>query len=467
MWVVQASVEYRGRWWIEEGGKSWPGVFTFSYERGGRLELEAEYADFPELASSEELPLFFGQTVSGVAITLLGSVQVRVASHSPGGVEVGFDVRYALVGAFFESLDEVAFDRIDFRLTGLDEWAGISGFEVDWAPERTSVSFEAPEPVEFGSGDGFTVRLDFSGGGLSMANPLLAVSLRQSTRASIRCEEPLLLDTLVEQIHEVRNFICFVQRRRSDLFEVKTLIQVDVRREAESVEKQPAIIEILYRTDASSERPSPPQRDAMLFRLEDGAGEAERRPLTRWLTQHDLLGPVYDLYLLGLYAPRTHREFVYLSLTEGLEALHSRKFPDYDLPTAEHRKRMQAILETAPAEWRDWLDERLGHANKASFRQGLKELVLRLPPTLAQRIGDPDAFTQRVGWTRNYLTHWTPELEKRAAKGEALVRLMIALRLVLEALLLLEIGFTHDEIERLYEHNPSIRRDLSYAFDIS
>jgi hypothetical protein len=42
---------------------------------------------------------------------------------------------------------------------------------------------------------------------------------------------------------------------------------------------------------------------------------------------------------------------------------------------------------------------------------------------------------------------------------------MWALRLVLEALLLLEIGFTHDDIERLYEDNPSIRRDLSYAFE--
>ena len=72
-----------------------------------------------------------------------------------------------------------------------------------------------------------------------------------------------------------------------------------------------------------------------------------------------------------------------------------------------------------------------------------------------------------MAWTRNYLTHWTPELENRAAKGEALVRLMFALRLVLEALLLLEVGFTHDEIERLHNDNFAIRRDLDYAFDVT
>jgi hypothetical protein len=126
---------------------------------------------------------------------------------------------------------------------------------------------------------------------------------------------------------------------------------------------------------------------------------------------------------------------------------------------------MKAILAAAPLEWTNWLEEKLAHANKATFRTGLKELVLTLPPTLARDVGDPDGFTQLVSWTRNYLTHWTPALEEKAAKGVDLVRLVVALRLVLEALLLLEIGFTHAEIELLYEDNYAIKRDLRFAFD--
>jgi hypothetical protein len=463
---VQPRVQYRGQWWIEPGGKRWPGVFAFSNEEGGLLELEAESGDFPEPPSPDEIPLIFGQTVDGKAITLIRSVQTRAASHSPGGLEVKFDSRYALVGAFFESLEEIAFERVDFRLTGLDEWAGISGFDVDWTPTRTNVSFAAPDPVEIATAQGFTVRLDFSGGGLQMTRPLLTVDLDQKTRASIRADTPMPVETLAEHIHQVRNFFCFAQRRRSELHEVKTVIDVEVRRGGDRVETQPAIIDILYRADASIEHAGPAPRERMLFRLEDSADEPSRRPLTRWLANRDLLGPVYDLYLLGLYAPRTHAEFVYLSLTEGLEALHSRKFPDYDLPRAEHRKRMQAILAAAPPEWNDWLEEKLAHANKATFRAGLKELVLTLPPTLAGHLGDIDRFTQRVSWTRNYLTHWTPDLEKKAAKGGDLVRLVVALRLVLEALLLLEIGYSRNEIERLYEDNYAIKRDLRFAFGV-
>lgn len=318
--------------------------------------------------------------------------------------------------------------------------------------------------MELGASDGFTVRLDFSGGGLRMTNPLLSVELNQATRASIRCQAPLPLETLAEHIHQVRNFICFAQRRRADLFDVKTVIEVDVIRGDRPAEKQRMVIDLLYRTDATAEHSPPPLRQRMLFRLEDCSDEAERRPVTRWLASRELLGPVYDLYLLGLYAPRTHIEFVYLSLTEGLEALHSRKFPHHELPKQAHADRMAAILESAPEQWRKWLSERLAHSNKASFRGGLKQLVETLPPTLSGKIGDIDSFTQRVSWTRNYLTHWTPELEKKAAKGEDLVRLLFALRLVLEALLLLEIGFTRDEIERLHNGNFAITRDLNYAF---
>jgi hypothetical protein len=462
---VQTQSEYRGRWWIESRDRSWPGVFRFTPEHGGLLELHADYGDFPEPPSPHETALIFGETVDGKAITLARAIQTLATSHIPGGLEVEFDVRYALVGAWFDTIDEIAFDRIDFRLTGLDEWAGISGFAVDYKPTTTNVRFAAPDPIQVGAGDGFTLRLDFSGGGIRMTNPMLSVELNQATRASIRCETPLPLGALAEHIHEVRNFICLAQRRRSELYDVKTLIEVDVIRGDQPAQKQPTIIDILYRTDATTEHPPPASRHRMLFRLEDCSDDADRRPLTRWLAGHDLLGPVYDLYLLGLYAPRTHIEFIYLSLTEGLEALHSRKFPHSEMPKQAHAERMAVILESAPEQWREWVSAKLEHSNKATFRDGLRQLVRTLPPTLTGKIGDIDAFTQRVSRTRNYLTHWTPELEKKAAKGEDLVRLLIGLRLVLEALLLLEIGFERDDIERLHNDNFAIGRDLNYAFD--
>lgn len=464
MSVVQEHVEYLGKWWIESRERSWSGRFTFTPEQGGMLELHGAHGDFPEPPSPDELTLMFGETIDGKAITLAGCVQTRASSHNPGGVEVDFDVRFALVGAWFDSLDEIAFDRFDFRLSGLDEWAGVSGFDVTHEADRTTISYAAPQPILLAAAQDVSLRLDFSGGGLTMTNPLLAVELSQKTRMSLRSESPLPLERLVERLHQVRNFFCFAARLRVDLSDVKTVVEVDVLRGGEVVRKQPAMISVFYRTDAVPQAPQPQERRRMLFRLEDCPDAVAEHPLTNWLAQNDFLGPVYDLYLLGLYAPRTHVEFVYLSLTEGLEALHSRKFPHYDLPKDGHAARMKAILESAPPEWRDWLADRLGPSNKATFRAGLRDLVATLPPTLIERVGDADSFTQLVSWTRNYLTHWTPALEQKAAKGEKLVKLTFALRLVLEALLMLEVGFSRNDIERLYADNHAIQRDLRYAF---
>jgi hypothetical protein len=50
--------------------------------------------------------------VSGSA--LARCVQTNTRSHSPGRLEAEFDVRYALIGAWFESPDEIMFDRLDF-----------------------------------------------------------------------------------------------------------------------------------------------------------------------------------------------------------------------------------------------------------------------------------------------------------------------------------------------------------------
>ncbi|MBA3736658.1 MAG: hypothetical protein H0W90_15955 [Actinobacteria bacterium] len=87
-----------------------------------------------------------------------------------------------------------------------------------------------------------------------------------------------------------------------------------------------------------------------------------------------------------------------------------------------------------------------------------------MPPSLDAAIADCEALAALVGWTRNYFTHWNPKLERKAAKDDDLVRLTEALRLILEALLLLEVGFAPDEIGALVASNPAVKRDIAYAF---
>jgi ApeA N-terminal domain 1 len=118
-----------------------------------------------------------------------------------------------------------------------------------------------------------------------------------------------------------------------------------------------------------------------------------------------------------------------------------RRFEGNVLPKAEHRTHVDAVVNAAPDELREWARVRLQDVNRKSFRDALAELIATLPAAMKDALGDPETLAERVRVTRNYLTHWSQGLEAKAARGTELFALTRALRAILESLLLLQLGF--------------------------
>jgi hypothetical protein len=85
-------------------------------------------------------------------------------------------------------------------------------------------------------------------------------------------------------------------------------------------------------------------------------------------------------------------------------------------------------------------------------RPGNKTLVERMGDvlggcrTVSKRIvgaqpGDQAAFMEAFRTSRNYYTHYNPKLEKKAARGAALLLLSVQLQAMIEMSLLRELGF--------------------------
>ena len=55
--------------------------------------------------------------------------------------------------------------------------------------------------------------------------------------------------------------------------------------------------------------------------------------------------------------------------------------------------------------------------------------------------GDQATFIDEFKTSRNYYTHYNPKLEKKAARGSALLLLSIQLQAIIEMSLLRELGF--------------------------
>ena len=83
-----------------------------------------------------------------------------------------------------------------------------------------------------------------------------------------------------------------------------------------------------------------------------------------------------------------------------------------------------------------------------------------LVPLTKDAIADPEELAEKVKVTRNYLTHWNKDLEDEAARGSELAALTLVLRSVMEALLLVEVGFDRDEAGELLERNEDYKQNL-------
>jgi ApeA N-terminal domain 1 len=466
---VNKRVEFVGQWWIPgEAGTPWSGRLVFDPQLGLELTLASTgSAPFP-FWDPADIPVIQGFTVDGNRVTLTHCVQTRTNTHLPGGHTADYSASRAFVGAHFASPGAIAFDRMSFRLSDVGEWLGISGFESIRVPTTGfALKYEVPDDIDLADAPPFDVTVSFEASrtpGSQRARTLRELQIEQREWINMSADAPVPFDELNEVARQIRNFFCFVTRARVDFLDMRASAELP---ELDRLEGEPETtrqdVVVFYRPHALIEpRTRTPSSRDMLFTFADAKPGAES-PLSRWLVRRDLLGPVYDLFLVSLYQPRIFLELQFLSLAQAIESLHSRKFPHYELPKAEYRERVREVVAAVPTKLKRWVKQKLAGGNRATFRQSLEELLATLPDDLCSAFGDVESFGKKLHVTRNYLTHWNPDLEAEAAKGVALVRVTMALKVILEALLLLELGFDCEAVAALLNRNERYKANVSFA----
>ena len=127
-----------------------------------------------------------------------------------------------------------------------------------------------------------------------------------------------------------------------------------------------------------------------------------------------------------MYQPRAFVEYQFIALAHAAEILHTR------------RVRRQA------------------------YNVSIRSLVQQLPVGLRGMLPAPHVFARRVEASRNLHAHGDSRQRAEAATSfDDIAGLTRALRCVLEAILLLELGFTGAEVDELLEKNLNYKRQLT------
>ena len=186
----------------------------------------------------------------------------------------------------------------------------------------------------------------------------------------------------------------------------------------------------------------------MLFCYEDVQNRIHEM-FGSWLSKAEPLEPVNDLYFDARYNQDIGILHQFLSLIQAIETYHRRFKDNYILPPEEHARRLEEILNSVSEEDRGFLERRLKHSNEPSLQERLLD-ILEFCSDIADYFVAPKKrgkFSERVTISRNYYTHYAPELKEKVASWEELSCINYKLSILLTICLLNELGLSILEIK--------------------
>lgn len=197
----------------------------------------------------------------------------------------------------------------------------------------------------------------------------------------------------------------------------------------------------------------------LLFSLGELGDDADA-VLARWFELHHRLDPSAG-FLVGALNTRLKLENALLNLTSAAEGYHHELHDEQPLPEERHDELVAAMLAVCESpEERTVYESAIRHANSPSQRRRLRLLYRRAATALPQRREALEQHVSQLVETRNYIVHQGARHED-VREGDALSLLLQRLVLVLQANILLDLGFPAEDaagyLRRSYDGQRVLR----------
>ncbi|HPQ66108.1 MAG TPA: hypothetical protein PLI51_05195 [bacterium] len=432
---------------------------TLSISDGGNIQIEVvgnfdQYLeDFPNF---DEIQRILG-VVESLGCVTLDHCLYTTKSMSFGSVEKStLDCDRAFVGLHFEQDEPTEFDSVCFSVEGLDEWLGVTGIKVNRKGTGSgfSLTYERPSLPEIDLGGGFILSFRFS---YSLPGfPILTeAAIRQKAAIVINSNVKRPLDDFIGLIHKITDFLVFGVDKVVSVVDLRASIAIPVNDRQENL---PSSLEakVIYQSlPFSQTRPKIAWHD-LLFRYQTIQADPSTAILA-WLDAYNTIGPPLDLYFAAITNPAQYLDSKFLFFAIALETWHRRESDSFAMDPAEFEGIVKKLLAACPEARKEWLEGLLAFANEVSLAKRLKELLKPFEKFLPEGATLKRLIRQIVD-TRNYLMHYNPSLEGRAARGRELCILVNRMEAFLKLLLLRRIGFDYDQVKAITKDN----RDFQY-----
>lgn len=436
------SFSWEGLWWTPGNQETnVAGTITFSPTEGVVLSLLGTLRDMPmafgSAMGSECQEVVHGITAQGIRITLYDCYVSQFQLNAPGISTEKYKVLWMLVGDFLPSLKEVIFNGCSIRFEKLEEWIGHRNISenVDSESRRMVIAFLPPDQKEMrceSIGSAVVEGWSYEVGG----DRVRGVELKTSSYLEIRSDTPIDLRSMVDRAFRLRNLaaICFGHPL--------SVLSIDLLGEMEEIipehfERQK--FRVFFQQPQHARQRAADNKIEMPIisatELQNSASDA----FSNWFRVYDEIKPAMDLFFTVLLNRTLYSDVAFLLTSQAIEVLHRLTSEEGLVEQMEFEAVTKALKEAMPSDTPKKLREKINgmllFANEPSLRQRLKQSVGELKEDFGDSpLGVSKKMVEDIVNTRNYLTHYPPDLAGRTLTGADLyhaTRRMVALLLVL------------------------------------
>lgn len=455
---------YVGYWWLPENDKNRiPGTLIIHDNGDYILQILDAFKNGDEKVNFRIIREF--ELIIGIAreegsnydysFKLLDS---RVISNSLNKLTYcKLQASYLLKSIASEFSDTLKFDSVILEPQFLNQWVDINSFDLSYPDERDNklhdllLHYKQPESIILFKNQGFTLKLFTS---ISYEFPINThFSCNQSTFLKIEFFETKSLTEIRIISKKIRNFFTLA---------IGTPIRISKIRVGWQ-ESNGILFDYQWKdkfqNNFNSSMKIHNSRHMLLSYnfLKDNVNQV----FQNWFDKYDDLKFTINNFFGTLYNDFLYTEDKFLNYVFGLEVYHRTKYGGFDYKKEDYLKIRKEILDQIHDKRHvQWLESRLRKHTENSLKQRLMHLFEVHNRSLNGLVDDVEKFIDNIVETRHYHVH-----EK--VKNEALVvtdvlelsRMTTKLRVIIQAILMFELGFENEIINkqlRITFHNSII-----------
>lgn len=350
---------------------------------------------------------------------------------SGGGMSISltFLAQICFIGAKYYTDTEVSFSEIAFSVKGINEWIGSRVAVMPISKGNNpmsgiSVTCTPPDPIKIHLYNDMQLEFHARWSG-PLSSFVHKAEISQYWFARLICNKTRPVEELLDIVSRIRNFLYFA---------------IDEITYLEFIHGYSSAHKIIYGTDRKTEMKTikiyyksspvaPTEAKSPWYHMTFSYGLIEcsmERLINNWLIENERHHSSFNLYFDVRSGVYLHLETRFLSLVQGIEALH--------------RKMRKGTVKSK---------------NEIPLRYRLNSMLKEFSRFYGEK-EEREEIAQSIVATRNYLTHYDDDLEEKSAKGQDLLSLHEKLEALFQLQILRLIGMDSNTISEIVENNRNI-----------